>query len=408
MAGYASLTDFIAYVKQNGFLHASHFHVIIGGSPGGELNSRDVMMLCESVNLPGLNIFTNELRVFGESRSTPYSVSYSEISMNFLLDKSMKVRQYFEDWTNQVFDRSTRELGYYTDYTKDIEIYVSDKEGKPVHAVKLYQCFPKSIGDVGLDYNSRDILRVPVTIQYKYWENMYAGNINNRRSTAFDLTGTGLRLPQSMTSTVNQAFGSLGQNPLGLVGRPGTSLVSVGNGISNEIPRLANASSAAAGASSLPVSISNNMRSLGEFSNNLGTGIASLGQSLATFTAPVAAIGNAVGGISGTLNQFDSVLGSLGLGSPFGKTVSQLNGLSGSIAVISNANGIPGQIGSLGAVMTGAGGNFNQVARTLDSVPEATAQFKDSLARIGSAFSRRGTDLSNASSQLASEQEFQP
>ena len=407
MAGYASLTDFIAYVKQNGFLHASHFHVIIGGSPGGELNSRDVMMLCESVNLPGLNIFTNELRVFGESRSTPYSVSYSEISMNFLLDKNMKVRQYFEDWTNQVFDRSTRELGYYTDYTKDIEIYVSDKEGKPVHAVKLYQCFPKSIGDVSLDYNSRDILRVPVTIQYKYWENMYAGNINNRRSTAFDLTGTGLRLPQSAISSSNQVFSSLAQTPLGLVGRPGTSLVSVGNSISNELPRLANASSAAAGASSLPVTISNNMRSLGEFSNNLGTGIASLGQSLAAFTAPVAAVSNAVGGISGTLNQFDSVLGSLGLGSPFSKTVSQLNGLSGSIAVISNANGIPGQIGSLGAVMTGAGGNFNQVARALDSVPEATTQFKDSLTRIGSAFSRRGTDLSNASSQLASEQEFQ-
>ena len=186
---YAKLTDFISFVKQNGFLQASHFHVIIGGSPGGELNSRDVMMLCESTNLPGLNIFTNELRVFGESRSTPYSISYSELNMNFLLDRSMKVRQYFEDWTNEVFNRSTRELGYYSNYTKDMEIYVTDKEGNIVHAVKLFECFPKSISDIALDYSSRDILRLPVSIQYKYWENMYAGNPNNRKTTVYDLTG---------------------------------------------------------------------------------------------------------------------------------------------------------------------------------------------------------------------------
>jgi len=405
---YAKLTDFISFVKQNGFLQASHFHVIIGGSPGGELNSRDVMMLCESTNLPGLNIFTNELRVFGESRSTPYSISYSELNMNFLLDRSMKVRQYFEDWTNEVFNRSTRELGYYSNYTKDMEIYVTDKEGNIVHAVKLFECFPKSISDIALDYSSRDILRLPVSIQYKYWENMYAGNPNNRKTTVYDLTGNSRGQSEFIIvdGQVILAGTSSSETP-GKVGLAGSSLTEVGRSISNELPRLSTNSSLAAAASSLPISISNSMKSLSEFTNNLGTGISGLGESLAAFTAPVAAISNAVGGVASTLGQFDSTLNALGLGTPFSSTVNKLNGVSGKIAVISNARGIPGELASLGGVMTGAGGTFNQVAKTMESLPQATKQFTDSLSKIGGSFSRKGTDLANASTQLQAEQENQ-
>lgn len=405
---YPKLKDFIAFAKENGFLVASHFHVIIGGTVRGEINTRDVMMLCESTNLPGLNIFTNELRIFGESRTVPYSIAYPDIMMNFYLDRNMAVRQYFEDWTNQVFNRNTRELGYYSDYVKDIEIYVSDKEGKPVYAVKLFECYPKSINDIGLDYNSHEVLRLPVTIQCKYWENMFAGNFNNRRSNVQNLTG-GLGItPGGIGLTIG---GGLGLNTgttsqLGRVGLPGSSLVSAGNSISGSLPRLFNGAAAASGTSSLPQSITDSMRGLSSFTNSLGTGIAELGNSLAAFTAPVAAIGNAVGGVASTLGQFDSALSSLGINSPFGNTVNRLNGLSGSIAVISNAGNIPGQISSLGAVMTGAGGTFNQVARSLDSIPTATTQFKNSLSRIGGAFSSRGSELTDASSQLASEQEF--
>ena len=405
---YAKLSEFISFVKDNGFLQASHFHVIIGGSPGGELNSRDVMMLCESTTLPGFNIFTDEFRIHGESRSMPYSISYPELTMNFLMDRSMKVRQYFEDWTNQVYNRGTREVGYYSDYVKDMEIYVTDKEGKTVYAVKLYQCYPKNIGDIGLDYNSREIIRMPVSVQYKYWENIYGGNINNRRSTIYDLTGSRIAEQFGLVPGKELISGASSTQVLGIEGIPGTSLTAAGRGISGELPRVANNAATAASASSLPISVTGIMRSLGDFTNNLGSGITSLGQSLANFTAPVAAVSNAVGGIAATLNQFDSVLNTLGIGSPFSGVTGKLNDISGKIAVISNAKGIPGQLGSLGAVMTGTGGTFNQVAKSIESLPQTTRQFNESLAKIGSAFSRRGTDLSNASAQLQSEQENTP
>lgn len=404
---YQKLTDFIAFVKTHGFLHASHFHVIIGGSPGGELNSRDVMMLCESTNLPGMTIFTNELKVFGESRSIPYSVSYSELEMNFILDRDLKVKQYFEDWANEVFNRSTREVGYYSNFTRDMEMYITDKNGDTVHSLKLYECYPKTIGDLPLDYNSHDILRLPVTIQYKYWENMNAGNINNRRSTVFDLTsGTGLRATTGgLRSHLPALAGGAETGSLGRVGLSGSGLSAVGTNISNSIPRLSNASSVAAAASSLPMSISTSMRNLGEFTNNLGSGITSLGQSLNAFTAPVLAVSNAVGGIAATFNQLDSVFNALGIDPPFSSTTNKLNQISGNLAIISDARGIPGQIGSLGAVMVGAGGNFEQVSRTIEQIPESTRQFSESLSRLGNVFSRRGTELSNEAAQLQSDQE---
>jgi len=409
MAGYASLNQFISHVKQHGMLTASHFHVIIGGSPGGEINTRDVMMMCESTNLPGLNIFTNEIRIFGESRSTPYSISYSELSMNFILDRSLKVKQYFEDWTNQVFNRETRKLGYYNDYTKDIEIYISDRTGKPAHALKLFECYPKSIGDIGLDYNSHDILRLPVQIVYKYWENIHVGNINNRRNTIFNLTGGNIPAELSLAPGESIVTGNPGGGiNLDWRDEHGLPLTSAGLGISGSLPRLFNSASAAANSSSLPATVGSNMSGLSVFTNNLGSGITQLGRSLSAITAPVSAISGAVGGIASTLGQFDNTLNAMGIGRPFSHTVNRLNGVSGSIAVISSVNGVPGQLSSLGGVMTGASGAFSQTARALESVPAATQRFRDSLNRIGGSFSTNGSVLANASNQLQSDLENSP
>jgi hypothetical protein len=409
MSTYSKLSEFIAFVKDNGFLVSSHFNVIIGGPPSGEINTRDVMMLCESTNLPGLNIFTNELRIFGESRHAAYSMSYSDISMTFLVDRDMKVRQYFEDWTNQIFNRSTRELGYYNDFVKNIEIYVTDKEGKVVHGVKLYECYPKTIGDVPLDYNSKDIIRLPVTFHYKYWENIYAGNFDNRKNTVYNLTGTGPNMDRDVLSEFLEASGNAPNESNSATYRlVGSIYTPIGVSISSELPRLSDTASITAGISSLPASISTSMKNLGSFTNNLGNGIADLGRSINQFTAPVSAIGNAVGGVASTLNQFNSTLNSLGIGTPFDSAINKLNGLSGQISTISSLGGVPSQISSLGATMTGVGGTFNQVAKTMDSIPEATKQFKDSLSKIGSAFSRQGSNLADASSEVQSQIENQP
>ena len=33
----------------------------------------------------------------------------------------------------------------------------------------LYECYPKSINSIQLDYSAKDVMKINVTMQYKYW-----------------------------------------------------------------------------------------------------------------------------------------------------------------------------------------------------------------------------------------------
>lgn len=175
------LNDFISTVKSNGIMPLNRFTVefalpksistIFGGS-----NSMKVMM-CHGLNLPGIVLTTQQSKTYGEYREFPYEKLFNNINMNFYITSISGGGQLsnitiFNEWMNSIQNPYTREFSYYDDYITDITVTIQDKAEDDKHTVKFFECYPKSIGDINMEYSSRDVMTLPVSMNYKYWRSV--------------------------------------------------------------------------------------------------------------------------------------------------------------------------------------------------------------------------------------------
>lgn len=158
----ATFAEFITRIKTVGLPSPTHFHIVIPDET--KLN----LMLCESITLPGFNVMTQELRIFGELSELPHAPIYNAVTATFIMDNNAQPRKFFLGWLQKVFNRESRQVGYYADYTKDIEIHITDKASGSVLFTKLYECYPKSVQDIELSYSGDHIVKFSVQFIYKW------------------------------------------------------------------------------------------------------------------------------------------------------------------------------------------------------------------------------------------------
>lgn len=171
------LNQFISTLKQNGIMRTSHFEVMFGLPPvlsGSSQftynNLSNILMFCESTALPGLNISSTPARTYGEIREMPYERMYGDILLTFYVDNSMLVKRLFDQWSNEsIQDSVTRDMNYYFDYVTDIDIHVLDIGANMRYTVTLHECWPKLIGQIEMNNASKDYMRLPISMNYKYW-----------------------------------------------------------------------------------------------------------------------------------------------------------------------------------------------------------------------------------------------
>lgn len=84
--------------------------------------AKNLDLLCRSTNMPGRSILTNE-RLIGLTKQTvAYGYEKPNVTMTFLVLNNPFVRTFFEQWMSLVVDNKTYQLGYYSDYTRNINI----------------------------------------------------------------------------------------------------------------------------------------------------------------------------------------------------------------------------------------------------------------------------------------------
>jgi len=169
----ATIKEFTAAVKSNGLARSNRYAVVFSLPKGLTFNPNAVqtaLMFCDQIQLPGTNFSTAQNRSFGEFRETPYEKLYEHINLSFYLDKDMQVKQLFDAWNNSIYNPETRSFNYYDEYVTDISIEIHDLQDKKTYWVKLHECYPKSIGAVQLDYASKDIMKLSVSMAYKWFE----------------------------------------------------------------------------------------------------------------------------------------------------------------------------------------------------------------------------------------------
>lgn len=173
-----SLSEFVANIKTGGLMTTNRFRVEFSVPPillnsknsynyTGDL--RTVLLYCDSAQLPGLNISTQQSRIYGELREMPYERLYDNVNLTFYIGNDMGSKALFDSWINSIQDPVTRSFNYYNDYITDMTIFVQDKDDAEQYSVKLFECYPKSVGAIQLDYAGKDVMKLQVSINYKYW-----------------------------------------------------------------------------------------------------------------------------------------------------------------------------------------------------------------------------------------------
>jgi hypothetical protein len=171
---FGVINNFLSeFHSDNGYALPSRYEVIITSPAAGD--ARKVSMRCESLDLPGRALNTSlDSNMYGIAPEIVDGITFGgTLSMTFQASSDLEEKVFFESWQEEAWDRGTWNVKYYRDYIKDIEIYVLDVQDARRYGLRLRECFPKEIGPATLDAGpAGDIIKIPVTMQYKYWETL--------------------------------------------------------------------------------------------------------------------------------------------------------------------------------------------------------------------------------------------
>lgn len=219
------IQEFISQVKAGGLARANRFAVVF--APPQKIvpaTLSKILLFCDSVQLPGQNFSTTQNRTFGEFREVPYERIYDNITLSFYVDKEMRVKRLFDDWQNIIANPTTRTYGYYDDYVCPVmTIEVQDIEDKTRYSVSLHECYPKTVNAIQLDHNSKDIMKLSVGMQYKYWTATRVEKLANGEEIPADYIEGTTKNFTGFQQTMNTTLGTRAANFL--MGAGGSYLV---------------------------------------------------------------------------------------------------------------------------------------------------------------------------------------
>ncbi len=169
-------------------------------------NARRVQAFCSAISMPERTVEMKEVKHHGPAYKIAIDYKSADITATFYADKFLRERSYFELWQKAAFSNQSHNFNFYDNYVSDVNIFqlgqfASRNERDDVtYAVKLFDCFPKTISAVEYSYDANTIQTFQVTFGFRYWINYFldrAGNIE-------------LGQPNFRDVTVKSSFGAFG------------------------------------------------------------------------------------------------------------------------------------------------------------------------------------------------------
>jgi len=164
------INQFISQIKSGSLARTNRYAVLF--TPPAKINPANlqkILLFCDQIQLPGTNYSTTQNRMFGEFREVPYEKLYDNITMSFYVDVDMKVKSLFDDWSNIISNPVSKTYNYYNDYITDMTIEVQDINDKTRYEMTLFECYPKTISSIQMDYAAKDVMKISIGMQYKNW-----------------------------------------------------------------------------------------------------------------------------------------------------------------------------------------------------------------------------------------------
>ena len=150
-------------------------------------DGRRVNAFCKEISIPDRTMTTTPVVTGpGAPRHFVTDHTYGDLTATFYADKYLRERTYFELWQKSAFNSISNNYEFYDNYVSDIDLFnlgqFANSAGSSedpaarddlTHGVKLYDCYPVSIGAPGLSYDNNNIIEFTVTFKYRYWQNYF-------------------------------------------------------------------------------------------------------------------------------------------------------------------------------------------------------------------------------------------
>ena len=142
--------------------------------------SRYLALQCESAELPGKTLLTQDVKIYGPGFKVPYQTQYTETTLTFVCTNEFYERKLFERWMEAIMPTDTNNLRYSKDeetrYMTNIQIIQYDDFIKKIFIIELLDAFPVSIASQPLSWSEEGFHRVSVQFTYQKYRVVYSGS----------------------------------------------------------------------------------------------------------------------------------------------------------------------------------------------------------------------------------------
>jgi hypothetical protein len=146
----------------------------------GNEDAKLVNILCKSAALPGSNLGVIEVPFRGRTVKIAGDRTFDTWSVTFFNDKDFKSRAFFEQWMDNInshegntaplFRPQQSTSGYMANMSVRQLEKTGEVNGEIIRTYTLWHCFPTSVGQIDLAYDSNDqIEEFTVEFQMSYW-----------------------------------------------------------------------------------------------------------------------------------------------------------------------------------------------------------------------------------------------
>jgi len=149
-------------------LARSYTFMLMLNNPFGVLTTDTMKYLVNASSMPGSTIEAGEIQWQGSLFPLATTHTYDDWTVTFRMDNAAQVRKDFLAWDKFIHNPETNVHASPADYMVDQEIWQLNTEGDPILKLKLIGAWPTTIGELTLDYASKEISTFDVTFKYLY------------------------------------------------------------------------------------------------------------------------------------------------------------------------------------------------------------------------------------------------
>lgn len=141
---------------KGGMARPNLFQVILPTNfPGSNISTNEINLLCSSVTLPGRQVQTLERQIGTKVEKIANGAVVDDVTFTFRVLNDYGIKRYFEQWQKVAYNPNTYQIGYKSDYARDVTINALKRgQGFPVYDAST-TLFPKSAFpiNINLDIN---------------------------------------------------------------------------------------------------------------------------------------------------------------------------------------------------------------------------------------------------------------